>query len=98
MGPASQWSTGPSQGQPRALTRGGARPWHTRTARAAAPADDGVMRRGEAGPERGKGRAHGEKEVAARLTSGGGPAARRAEAAAGGGARRRRCRKGEKAG
>ena len=40
------------------------------TACAAAPADGGVTRRGEVGPELGKGRAHGGKEVAASLTGG----------------------------
>ena len=62
------------------------------TARAAAPADGGVMRRREAGPERGKGRAHGDAEGAARLTSGGAGEERRRPGGAttlgGGGPRR----------
>jgi len=41
------------------------------TACAAAPADGGTGRRGEEGPEWGKEGAHGDAEVAARLTSGG---------------------------
>ena len=40
------------------------------TACAAAPADGGVRRRGEAGPEWGKGRVHAVEATAARLTSG----------------------------
>ena len=40
------------------------------TACAAAPADGCVRWRGEAGPEWGKGRAHGVEATAARLTSG----------------------------
>jgi len=50
------------------------------------------MRRGEAGPERGKGRAHGGKEVAASLTGGldGGERRRGGGAASRGGGGRRR--------
>ena len=62
------------------------------TACAAAPADGGVRRRGEAGPERGKGRAHGDAEGAARLTSGGAGEERRRRSgttALGGGGPRR---------
>jgi len=62
------------------------------TACAAAPADGGVTRRGEAGPERGKGRAYGEKEVAASLTRGldGGERRRGGGAASRGGGGQRR--------
>jgi len=64
----------------------------------------GARRRNGAGPERGRGGAHGEEEEAASLTGGldagsdGEAAARQAEAASGEGARWRPCREGEGAG
>ena len=80
-----QWPTSPSQGQPGALTRGGARPGraggaatassvaraHAHASRVAAASGGGARRRSEAEPERGKGRAHRVEGTAAKLTSGG---------------------------
>ena len=60
---------------------------------AATASGGGARRRGEAGPERGRGGAHGDAEVAARLTSGGAGEERRRTGGAtnrGGGAAARR--------
>ena len=57
---------------------------------AAAPADGGARRRGEAGRERGRGGAHGDEEVAASLTGGDAGEERRGEQG-----RRQPCRGGE---
>ena len=66
---------------------------HARGVRdAAAPAGGGARRRGEAGPERGRGGAHGDEEVAANLTGDGAGEERQRRGGAtsrGGGGRRR---------
>ena len=73
-----QRPTSPSQGQPGALTRGGARPGHAGArprlrscARARVAHGDGERRRSEAKLERGNGHAHGVEATTAKLTSGG---------------------------
>ena len=68
-----QRPTSLSQGQPGALTHGGARPGRVVGAATASRVarGDGERRRREAKPERGKGSAHGVEGTAAKLTSGG---------------------------
>ena len=75
-----QRPTSPSQGQPGALTRGGAQPGcggrshgvarRAMRARTATASGGGARRHDEAEPKRGRGGTHGDAEVAASLTGG----------------------------
>ena len=66
-----QRPTSLSQGQPGALTHGGARPGRRACARARVARGDGERWRSEAKLGRGNGHAHGVEATTAKLTSGG---------------------------